>query len=97
VLPLLGDFKNSGIALLLDRGVSMAIRYTGERSTSQATEITLDKLPACEFHMENSGEYVPASFFGTTIFGTNTSMCTSCFDLYGTGLGPAGQILRLRD
>ena len=74
----------------------MRIRPISGKSTSQPPEpITADKLPACQFHIENSHEYVAASFFGITIFGTSVSMCGACFDLYGTGLEPsAGQTLR---
>lgn len=43
---------------------------------------------ACEYHMKQAGEFVSARFIGVTMFGYWVLMCPSCFELYGTGLGP---------
>jgi hypothetical protein len=70
------------------------IRSVGNSPWQPIEVITVEKLPPCEFHLEHSGEYVCAPFAGITIFETYAFMCTKCFDLYGTDLGPGkGKIL----
>ena len=66
----------------------------GTETESEPETMTVRDLPPCHYHLERAGEYVSAYFAGVTIFETHAFMCTTCFNLYGMGLGPGkGQIL----
>ena len=67
---------------------------TATGTATKIETIAVGDFPACDYHLERAREYVSAYFEGVTIFETHAFMCTTCFNLYGMGLGPGkGQIL----
>jgi hypothetical protein len=52
-----------------------------------AETIKVGQSPSCD-HLGHLDEYVLAHCAGFTNFETHAFMCTSCFNLYGMGLGP---------
>ena len=68
----------------------MRIKAIGVGSNPEVASeaVTVEHLPPCDYHFEQSDELVSANFAGFTIFETHAFMCASCFNLYGMGLGP---------
>jgi len=68
----------------------MRIRAIGTSGNPDLTaqDVTVEQFPPCDYHLEQSNEYVLAHFAGFTIFETHAFMCANCFNLYGMGLGP---------
>ena len=66
----------------------MRAGVTNPTATQTVTKtITVQNFPACEYHLEQAGEYISAHLVGVTIFETHAFMCATCFNLYGMGFG----------